>query len=311
MTPLKRPDIAVHKTRAKKMPLVTTLPRIFKVQSQKKFPQTFSFEFFPPKTPQGVEKLRNTREQLATLKPRYFSVTFGAGGSTQQGTFDTVMSIHKAGYEAAPHLSCIGSDKQTLRNLLTKYKEQRIQHIVALRGDIPSGMHGGGEFKYANQLVEFIRQESGNQFHIEVAAYPEFHPQAVTPQEDLDNFKRKVDAGADSAITQYFFNPYAYYRFVEECEKRSIDIPVVPGIMPITNYSRLARFSDNCGAEIPRWIRQRLADFGEDTESITAFGVDVITELCQGLLDAGAPGLHFYTLNNALATMAIWKNLGL
>ena len=282
------------------------------MESQKKHPKVYSFEFFPPKTEKGVANLRNTREQLASLGPRFFSVTFGAGGSTRERTFDTVLEIQReSGIKASPHLSCIGSTKANIRDILSLYRNENINHIVALRGDLPSGMGLPGEFRYANELVEFIRAETGDHFHIEVAAYPEFHPQARNADTDLANFKRKVDAGADSAITQYFFNPYAYFHFVERCEKMAIDLPIVPGIMPITNYTQLARFSDMCGAEIPRWIRKRLETYGDDRDSILAFGEEVVTEMCQALLDAGAPGLHFYTMNQAGPSKAIWKNLGL
>ena len=282
------------------------------MESQKKHPRVYSFEFFPPKTEDGVAKLRDTRDELAKLKPRFFSVTFGAGGSTRERTFETVHEIQRdSGIEAAPHLSCVGSTRDSIREILTLYKKENIHHIVALRGDLPSGMGQPGEFRYANELVEFIRAETGDHFHIEVAAYPEFHPQASNADTDLDNFKRKVEAGANSAITQYFYNPYAYYNFVEQCEKRGIDLPIVPGIMPITNYTQLARFSDMCGAEIPRWIRKRLEAYGDDKASIRAFGEEVITEMCQALLDAGAPGLHFYTMNRAGPTTAIWNKLGL
>ncbi len=281
------------------------------MESQKKYPPTFSFEFFPPKTPEGADKLRAAREQLGAVNPLYFSVTFGAGGSTQQGTLDTVAGIKQAGYDAAPHMSCIASTRENIRALLQQYRSHGIRRIVALRGDMPSGMREAGEFRYANELVTFIRAETGDYFHIEVAAYPEFHPQARNAQADLKNFKRKVEAGADGALTQYFFNPYAYFHFVESCEKLGVDLPIVPGIMPITNYKQLARFSDACGAEIPRWIRKRLEGFGDDRESIRAFGEDVVTELCATLLDAGAPGLHFYTMNKAEPTLAIWGNLGL
>ena len=282
------------------------------MESQKKHPTVFSFEFFPPKTEKGVANLRNTRDQLASLSPRFFSVTFGAGGSTRERTFDTVCEIQReSGIEASPHLSCIGSTKENIRDILNLYRKENIHHIVALRGDLPSGMGLPGEFRYANELVEFIRAETGDHFHIEVAAYPEYHPQARNADIDLSNFKRKVDAGADSAITQYFFNPYAYFHFIERCEKLGIDLPIVPGIMPITNYTQLARFSDMCGAEIPRWIRKRLETYGDNRDSIRAFGVEVVTELCQALLDAGAPGLHFYTMNQAGPSQAIWKNLGL
>jgi len=282
------------------------------MESQKKHPKVYSFEFFPPKTEKGVANLRNTRDELAGLDPRFFSVTFGAGGSTRERTFDTVCEIQReSDIEAAPHLSCIGSTKDSIRDILNLYRKEHIHHIVALRGDLPSGMGLPGEFRYANELVEFIRAESGDHFHIEVAAYPEFHPQARDADKDLANFKRKVDAGANSAITQYFYNPYAYFHFVERCEKLGIDLPIVPGIMPITNYTQLARFSDMCGAEIPRWIRKRLEAYGDNRDSIRAFGEEVVTEMCQALLDAGAPGLHFYTMNQAGPSKAIWTNLGL
>lgn len=282
------------------------------MDTQKQHKPVFSFEFFPPKTDTGAEKLRATRDELAKLNPRFFSVTFGAGGSTRERTFETVCEIQRdSGIEAAPHLSCIGSTRDSIREILALYKSEGIRHIVALRGDIPSGMGQPGEFRYANELVEFIRAETGDHFRIEVAAYPEFHPQASTPGADLDNFRRKVEAGADSAITQYFFNPDAYYAFVDDCEKRGLNLPIVPGIMPITNHTQLARFSDMCGAEIPRWIRKRLEDFGDDVASIRAFGEEVITRLCRDLLDAGAPGLHFYTMNQAGPTSALWHNLGL
>jgi methylenetetrahydrofolate reductase (NADPH) len=281
------------------------------MESQQQYPQQFSFEFFPPKTAEGTEKLIKVREKLGAVKPKYFSVTFGAGGSTQQGTFDTVTSIQQAGYQAAPHLSCIGSNKENIREILKDYMDKGISRIVTLRGDMPSGTHEIGEFRYANELVEFIRSETNDYFHIEVAAYPEFHPQASSAEDDLNNFKRKIKAGANSAITQYFFNPDAYFRFVNDCEDLNINIPIVPGIMPITNYIQLARFSDMCGAEIPRWIRKRLESYGDDKDSIKAFGEEVITEMCHQLLEAGAPGLHFYTMNMSAPTLAIWKNLGL
>ena len=281
------------------------------MDSQQDYPQQFSFEFFPPKTPEGEEKLKLVREQLGALQPRYFSVTFGAGGSTQQGTFDTVMDIQQAGYTAAPHLSCIGSTRDNISTILQTYMTKGIDRIVALRGDMPSGMQEAGEFRHANELVEFIRRETGDHFHIEVAAYPEFHPQAGNARQDLLNFKRKVEAGANSAITQYFFKPDAYFHFVDDCEQLGVTLPIVPGIMPITNYTQLARFSDMCGAEIPRWIRKRLESFGDDKLSIRAFGEDVVTELCHQLLEAGAPGLHFYTMNQSGPTLAIWNNLGL
>jgi methylenetetrahydrofolate reductase (NADPH) len=282
------------------------------MQSQRKHPRVYSFEFFPPKTDEGAEKLRATWDQLARLKPRFFSVTFGAGGSTRERTFDTVREIQRdSGIEAAPHLSCVGSTRDSIRDILKVYMAENIRHIVALRGDLPSGMGMPGEFRYANELVEFIRSETGDHFHIEVAAYPEFHPQAAGASADLDNFKRKVEAGADSAITQYFFNADAYFEFVEQCERRAIDIPIVPGIMPVSNYIQLARFSDMCGAEIPRWMRKRLEDFRDDRDSIRDFGEDVVTRLCQRLIDAGAPGLHFYTMNQAGPTTAVWNRLSL
>ena len=282
------------------------------MDSQKKYPRVYSFEFFPPKTDAGAANLRVTRDELAKLKPRFFSVTFGAGGSTRERTFDTVSEIQRdSGIEAAPHLSCVGSTRESIREILDLYRKENIHHIVALRGDLPSGMGQPGEFRYANELVEFIRAETGDHFHIEVAAYPEFHPQAPNAQADIDNFKRKVEAGADSAITQYFYNADAYFNFVDLCEKRGIDIPVVPGIMPITNYTQLARFSDMCGAEIPRWIRKRLEACGDDVNAIRTFGTEVVTHLCRQLLDAGAPGLHFYTMNRAGPTRTIWEQLDL
>ncbi len=281
------------------------------MHSQKKFDPVFSFEFYPPKTPAGVEKLHAARDALGPLSPRYFSVTFGAGGSTQQGTLDTVKAISAAGYDAAPHLSCIGSTRENIRQILDTYRNQGVRHIVALRGDMPSGMHEAGEFRYANELVAFIRSETADHFHIEVAAYPEIHPQAVGAEADLAHFKRKVEAGADSAITQYFYNPDAYLRFVDDCEQRGLSLAIVPGIMPITNHTQLARFSDTCGAEIPRWIRKRLEDYSDDKASLRAFGEEVVTRLCRQLLDAGAPGLHFYTMNTAGPTLALWHNLGL
>ncbi|KRB87902.1 methylenetetrahydrofolate reductase [NAD(P)H] [Noviherbaspirillum sp. Root189] len=273
--------------------------------------KNFSIEFYPPKTPEGVEKLRITRAKLAELQPKYFSVTFGAGGSTQRGTLETVLDIQREGHEAAPHLSCIGSSRDSLRAILNEYKANGIRRLVALRGDLPSGYGASGEFRYANELVEFIRAETGDWFHIEVAAYPETHPQAKSPQDDVQSFVRKVNAGANAAITQYFYNADAYFRFVDDARKAGADVPIVAGIMPITNYSQLMRFSDMCGAEIPRWIRLKLASYGDDTESIKAFGLDVVTGLCERLLAGGAPGMHFYTLNQAAATTALWKRLNL
>lgn len=281
------------------------------MESQKKFTPTFSFEFFPPQTPEGMEKLRATRRQLAQLSPKFFSVTFGAGGSTRDRTLEAVLEIQAEGHTAAPHLSCIGSTGENIRAMLEKYRDHGICHIVALRGDLPSGMAQAGEFRYANELVAFIRREFGDAFRIEVAAYPEYHPQARSAQKDLQNFKRKVEAGANSAITQYFYNADAYFSFIEACEAAGIDIPIVPGIMPINKFSQLARFSDACGAEIPRWIRKRLEDYGDDSASIRAFGLDVLTDLCDRLLKGGAPGLHFYTLNSARLSTTIWQRLGL
>jgi methylenetetrahydrofolate reductase (NADPH) len=271
----------------------------------------FSFEFFPPKTPEGKEKLRATWQQLAKLKPRFFSVTFGAGGSTREGTLETVLEIRAAGLDAAPHLSCVASSKAEIAAVLSRYKESGIRHVVALRGDLPSGIASSGELRYANELVAFIRKTTGDWFQIEVACYPEYHPQTRNADDEVKNFKRKVDAGANSAITQYFYNADAYFRFVDECQGAGITIPIVPGIMPIGNFSQLARFSDACGAEIPRWMRIKLESFRDDTASIRAFGLDVVTALCDQLLGAGAPGLHFYTLNQAGLTTTIWQRLGL
>jgi methylenetetrahydrofolate reductase (NADPH) len=269
----------------------------------------FSIEFFPPKTPEGAEKLRVTRAKLAELQPRYFSVTFGAGGSTQQGTLQTVQEIQAAGHEAAPHLSCVGATRESIRAVLKQYQDSGIRRIVALRGDLPSGYGGAGELRYASDLVEFIRQETGDWFRIEVAAYPEMHPQARSPQDDLQAFARKVSAGADAAITQYFYNADAYFSFVDNVRKLGVTVPIVAGIMPITNYMQLMRFSDMCGAEIPRWVRLKLASFGDDSASIKAFGLDVVTSLCEKLLAGGAPGLHFYSMNQAVPTTAIWQRL--
>ncbi len=273
--------------------------------------RTLSFEFFPPQTPEGMDKLRAAWRQLAQLKPAFFSCTFGAGGSTRDRTLETVLDIQAEGLPAAPHLSCIGSTRDNVRAVLARYQAAGIRRIVALRGDLPSGMADPGAFRYANELVEFIRVETGDWFHVEVAAYPEYHPQARSPREDLLNFKRKVDAGADSAITQYFFNADAYAHFVEAAQALGIAVPIVPGIMPIANFSKLARFSDACGAEIPRWMRKKFESFGDDSASVRAFGLDVVTELCERLLASGAPGLHFYTLNQAGLTTTICQRLGL
>ncbi|WP_300338547.1 methylenetetrahydrofolate reductase [NAD(P)H] [Accumulibacter sp.] len=272
---------------------------------------TFSLELFPPQTPEGAEKLRAARARMALLKPRFFSVTFGAGGSTPDRTLETVLEIQREGHQAAPHLSCIGSTRDSIRSILEQYRAQGIRHLVALRGDLPSGMARPGAFRYANELVEFIRTETGDWFTIEVAAYPEYHPQARSPQDDLLAFKRKLDAGANSAITQYFYNFDAYAHFVDQCQTIGIDVPIVPGIMPISSYSSLARFSDNCGAEIPRWIRKRLESYADDSASIRAFGLDVVTGLCERLLASGAPGLHFYTLNQDALTSTLWQRLRL
>ncbi|MGA8513849.1 MAG: methylenetetrahydrofolate reductase [NAD(P)H] [Burkholderiaceae bacterium] len=270
-----------------------------------------SFEFFPPKTPEGVEKLVGVRHKLYALKPQFFSVTYGAGGSTQDGTLQTVRAIIADGHQAAPHFSCIGSTKDSVRAQLATFKEAGIQRMVALRGDLPSGYGAFGEFKYASELVEFIRTETGNHFHIEVGCYPEVHPQARTPESDMAAYLVKVKAGASSAITQYFFNSDAYFRFVDDAHKLGATIPVVPGIMPILSSSQLMRFSDACGAEIPRWIRLRLQAYGDDSASIKAFGLDVVTDLCDQLRNAGVPGLHFYTMNQSAASTEICKRLGL
>ena len=274
-------------------------------------PRNFSFEFFPPKTAEGKAKLRATWQQLAQLKPRFFSVTFGAGGSTQQGTLDTVMEIRAAGHDAAPHLSCVASTRAEIAANLKRYRDNGIRHIVALRGDMPSGLASSGELRYANELVSFIRETTGDWFRIEVACYPEYHPQTRNAADEITNFKRKVDAGANSAITQYFYNADAYFRFIDDSAAAGIAIPVVPGIMPISNFSQLARFSDACGAEIPRWMRIKLEGYRDDTASIRAFGLDVVTDLCAKLLEGGAPGLHFYTLNQAGPVSTVWQRLSL
>jgi methylenetetrahydrofolate reductase (NADPH) len=281
------------------------------VQSQKKHRRTFSFEFFPPKTPEGKEKLRATWKQLGQLQPKFFSCTFGAGGSTREGTLETVLEIRAAGFEAAPHLSCIASSRAELKAQIERYRAHDIRHIVALRGDLPSGLASSGELRYANELVAFIRETTGDWFHIEVACYPEYHPQTRSAADEIRNFKRKIDAGANSSITQYFYNTDAYYRFVDDCEAAGIAIPIVPGIMPIGNFAQLARFSDACGAEIPRWLRFKLESYRDDTASIRSCGLDVVTRLCDDLLRAGAPGLHFYTLNQAGLSTTIWQRLGL
>lgn len=281
------------------------------MQSQKKHPRAFSFEFYPPKTAQGKERLRATWKQLGQFKPKYFSCTYGAGGSTREGTLETVLEIRAAGFEAAPHISCVASSREDLKAQLERYRSHGIRHVVALRGDLPSGLASLGELRYANELVAFIRETTGDWFKIEVACYPEFHPETRSAADEIRNFKRKVDAGANAAITQYFYNTDAYFRFVDECEAAGIAIPVVPGVMPIGNFAQLARFSDACGAEIPRWLRLRLESYRDDTASIRSYGLDVVTGLCDDLLRAGAPGLHFYTLNQAGLTSTIWQRLGL
>lgn len=270
-----------------------------------------SVEFFPPKTAEGVAKLREARQQLAQLQPKFFSVTFGAGGSTRDRTLETVLEIQGEGYEAAPHISGISSSKEEIAALLKQYQDNNIKHLVALRGDIPSGEASAGDFRYASELVAFIRQQTGDWFEIEVAAYPEFHPESSSASSDLKHFKSKVNAGADSAITQYFYNADAYFRFVDQCHSLGIDIPIVPGIMPIYNFTQLARFSSVCGADIPRWLRLRLQDFGDDLPSLRAFGIDVVTELSEKLIKGGAPGLHFYTLNQAGTISTILQRLHL
>ena len=279
------------------------------MDSQKKYPRHFSCEFFPPKTEAGAANLVTVQAQLERINPDFFSVTFGAGGSTRDKTMEAVVAIQRSGRQAAPHLSCVASTKDSIRKVLRSYQEQGIAKIVALRGDMPSGMLSAGEFRYANELVEFIRAETGDHFEIHVAAYPEVHPQARNGQDDLINFKRKVDAGANTAITQYFYTAEAYFSFVDDCEKQGIDLPIIPGIMPINNYTQLSRFSEMCGAEIPRWLRKRLETFGDDRESIQALGIEVVSELCQRLLDHGAPGLHFYTMNQSAPTLRIFDNL--
>lgn len=270
-----------------------------------------SLEFFPPKTDAGAEKLVRVREKLYALNPEFFSVTYGAGGSTQAGTLDLVNAIRADGYDAAPHFSCIGATRDKVREQLQEFQDAGIKRIVALRGDLPSGHGSYGDFRYASDLVEFIREETGEHFHIKVACYPETHPQSRCPQSDLDAFETKVRAGADAAITQYFFNCDAYFRFVDECAQRNLDVPVIPGIMPILNSSQLMRFSDMCGAEIPRWIRLRLQAFGDDRASIRAFGLDVMTELCEQLLAQDIPAIHFYTMNQSVATLELCERLGL
>lgn len=280
------------------------------MQSQQKFNKSYSFEFFPPRTDQAMEKLNTVWNQLAAVKPDFFSVTYGAGGSTRENTLNTVTSIQQdTGIEVAHHLSCVAATYASIDEILEQFKQQGIRRIVALRGDMPSGMHVRGDFNYASDLVEYIRQQTEDHFQVEVAAYPEMHPQAANPEKDLQHFKIKVDAGADRAITQYFYNIDAYFAFVESCEKLNIDVPIIPGIMPIINFSQLARFSDACGAEIPRWIRKRLEGFGDDSASIRAFSADFLTGMVQRLLDNGVPGIHFYSMNQARPSLAIWEQL--
>ena len=272
----------------------------------------YSFEFFPPRTEQGAKNLRKVLKKFAALNPDFFSVTYGAGGSAQNITLDTVVEMQKeSNIEAAPHLSCVGSTHEQIREILQTYKDADVKRIVALRGDLPSGYRNYGQFHYANELVEFIRKETGDHFSIEVAAYPEMHPQAESMQADLKNFARKVNAGANSAITQYFYNPDAYFYFLEGCKAEGIDAPVFPGIMPITNFTQLARFSDGTGAEIPRWLRTRLEGYGDDMESIRELGLEFVTQMCEKLLEGGAPGLHFYSMNKSEPCLTLWDNLGL
>ena len=269
-----------------------------------------SCEFFPPRTDEGMEKLIAVRKKLDDqMQPEFYSVTFGAGGSTRDRTLETVDQLSKDGAAIAPHISCIGSTSEQIKQLLDTYIQMGVKRLVTLRGDIPEEGTGNNDFKHANELVEFIRKETGDHFHLEVAAYPEYHPESQSPATDFENFKRKAEAGANSAITQYFYNTDAYFRFIDKCGQAGLDIPVVPGIMPITNYTGLVRFSDTCGAEIPRWIRKQLEAYGDDMDSLKAFGTDVVTDICTRLLDQGAPGLHFYTLNQSVATLDIWQRI--
>lgn len=272
---------------------------------------TISFEFFPPRTDEGVQKLKDTVTNLNVFNPEFYSVTFGAGGSTREKTLETVMQIKAMNANAVPHISCISSSKDEVHDLIMNYHAKNINHLVALRGDNPSGVVGDGDFNHANELVEFIRQETGNFFKIEVAAYPEFHPESLSAEQDLDNFKKKIDAGADGAITQFFFNVDAYFKFMEECDKRKITIPITPGIMPIYNIKQLSRFASNCGAEIPRWLRLKLEGFNDDLDSLRDYGVEVISELCETLIQYEVPSIHFYTLNKSKTVSRIIKNLHL
>jgi len=268
-----------------------------------------SFEFFPPRTEEGILKLDKTIKTLSEFNPEFFSVTFGAGGSTKTKTLETVLSIKSSNNKGVPHLSCISASKEDIRNLLNEYKSHEISHLIALRGDNPSGTISHGDFKYANELISFIREETGEYFHIQVGAYPEYHPEADSATDDLNNFKRKIEAGADSAITQFFFNADAYFRFIEECQKKSISVPIIPGIMPIYNIKQLSRFASNCGAEIPRWLRLKLESYDDDIQSLRDYGVDVISELCETLVQYGVPGIHFYTLNESKIVSKIIKNI--
>lgn len=269
-----------------------------------------SFEFFPPKTVEGMENLRNARDELAQFNPEFYSVTFGAGGSTRDSTMESVLEIQQAGYQAAPHISCVSSTRDEIRALLKAYQAKGIKRLVTLRGDMPSGLVSGGDFKYANELVRFIREETGDYFHLEVAAYPEYHPEAKSPKADLMNLKNKVDAGANAIITQYFYNTDAYFRFLDQCESVGINVPIVPGVMPIYNITQLSRFSNVCGAEIPRWLRMRLEEFGDDISSLQAFGVDVVSELCATLQKNQVPSIHFYTLNRSSTVIEIINHMG-
>jgi methylenetetrahydrofolate reductase (NADPH) len=272
----------------------------------------FSCEFFPPRTEAGMEKLLVARDELdENMHPAFYSVTFGAGGTSRDRTLEAVDRLREGNASVAPHISCIGSTRDQLKDLIERYIDRGVNRLVTLRGDIPEEGPGTNVFKHANELVSFIREQSGDHFHIEVAAYPEYHPESITPESDFHYFKRKIDAGADSAITQYFYNIDAYLRFIDNCRKANLDVPVVPGVMPITNYKGLVRFSDNCGAEIPRWIRKQLEAYEDDIDSLLAFGYDVVTSLCSRLLESGAPGLHFYTLNQSQATLEIWRRLNL
>lgn len=269
-----------------------------------------SFEFFPPRTDEQKLILESTWQKLATLKPRYLSVTFGAGGSMLDATRETVNAlIQQSGVPVAPHISCMAKNRQMLRGMLQEYQQAGVTRLVVLRGDRPEGISGPGPFQYANELVRFVREEFADHFHIEVACYPEFHPESPSPQSELEFFRRKVEAGADGAVTQYFYNADCYFRFIDDCQRLGIDIPVTPGIMPITNYLQLSRFSEMCGAEIPRWIRRRLEGFGDDGAAIRDFGLDVVSALCERLLAGGAPGLHIYTLNRANASLLLWQRL--